>query len=838
MDTKQKWRYYEGTTSANNIIKDLSKVVCAAVKTEPLKDSDGNIIKDKEIMIDQNWDIVYPQPQKDLINVMDWSKLTPSEYEAKIQNQINQATDTIILKTKTTDKDLSSAEQTDDIGLENDLDTKSIEMYVELYKPKYLADPEKYDPECERKGIMPYCITQDIFKEYSNNQGSAELDMLGISSPEISITYPVSTNYQLNSSRSSDYAAKVLELYNIIYEKSATLPDWGATDNYNIGTNILVQKLKGTELLDLISNLLGISTEEVLLSDSIKISVSYSGSGYYNVQFTTSKSRQHYETHSGFEYQLPELDHVNADSVQLILNNQGSQTALDSTYFEYNRTTYKLKILKTFSGYSDTVGTPVIKYGYEKESTAITAKTLLYNNHYIYMRMFDNIKEDFSGPLENVIDDNTGNIMQMKSHVSEWSKLSWYQDFEEILIDSIDSSVGESDLTKGKLFLPVDTPGLNGDTRIRFWVNTNNDRAPFVIMGNPSLDFGKNRHLISAGYLGQIESFENSINDTAGNFALFTSSSTNPCASKSKKIRLTLTDTQSIAVGDNVQNKFEYTISDNKFFDALGDCSVVYDDGTTKTVLKNGSGFSVIFSADKKTATITTFSPPALGVTVSFEFNYYIEKYESIDGVTRDSFGNVVAMVMPDKYGKNTATGVIDISMLHTRSKAYFQKHHLMFTTTEEYMTKEMYGKSSYTGEYYADRMKITHGNDGPRGYLSGCLTIDTSSLNAFDELIVNRNFERDPEAPEETFIFFPITAPFSPFAGSPNATYGFAIKKSERYPEPVTDEEIVTAALNDIDVLVGNLHSLTEDIVLPEKSTNDLPVTWSSSKPDLIEIA
>ena len=37
----------------------------------------------------------------------------------------------------------------------------------------------------------------------------------------------------------------------------------------------------------------------------------------------------------------------------------------------------------------------------------------------------------------------------------------------------------------------------------------------------------------------------------------------------------------------------------------------------------------------------------------------------------------------------------------------------MMFATTEEYMSKVMYGKSSYTGEYYADRIKVTHGNDG-----------------------------------------------------------------------------------------------------------------------------
>jgi hypothetical protein len=521
------------------------------------------------------------------------------------------------------------------------------------------------------------------------------------------------------------------------------------------------------------------------------------------------------------------------------LNNQGSQTELDASYWNFDTSTFEIQINKVISGATETIGEPIVKYKYEKENTTIAAKKLLYNNHYIYTRIFDVINSDFSGPMENVIDDKTGDILQVKSHASEWSKLSWYQDFEEIPVDELDGDVGTSDLTDGTLFLPVETPGLNGDTRIRFWINTNNDRAALVVMGNPSLDFGKNRHLISAAYFGQIESFENSINDTAGNFALFTSSSTTPCSSKTVKKRITLSDELPIAMGDGVTTDFTLSLSDDKFFDPMGVATVIYEDVNTgvKTTLTNGSGFSVTFSSDKKTANIKTFSAPANTIQVSFSYDYYIEKYEAVDGVTRDGFGNVINVDMPDTYGKNTATGVIDIAMLHTRSKAYFQKHHLMFTSTEEYMTKELYGKSAYTNEYYADKLKITHGNDGPRGVLADCLAIDTSSLYAFDELIVNRDFKKDAAKPEETYVFFPITAPFSPFAGSPNATYGFAIKKSVRIPEAVNDEAAVDAALEELDILVGNLQSLTDDVVLPNATTNGAAVTWTSSDDTLITV-
>ena len=77
----------------------------------------------------------------------------------------------------------------------------------------------------------------------------------------------------------------------------------------------------------------------------------------------------------------------------------------------------------------------------------------------------------------------------------------------------------------------------------------------------------------------------------------------------------------------------------------------------------------------------------------------------------------------------------------------------MMFTTTEEYMSKVMYGKSMYTNEYYADRIKVTHGNDGPRGMLNDMLVIDNSSLYPFDELVINKDFEKDPEEYEEPYV-------------------------------------------------------------------------------------
>ena len=184
------WRYYEGTSSANTFIKDLAKVLSTAVKTEVVLDANGQVLRDREIIIDKNWDIVYPKPQRDQVNVMDWTALTPSEFAAKIENQLSQSSDTIILKTKTSSKDLSDAFQIDDIGIENDLNKEFVEMYVELYKPKYLADPEQYHPESEKMGIMPYTITRGIYQEYSNRTAERELNLRTVSHPKNTTQYP------------------------------------------------------------------------------------------------------------------------------------------------------------------------------------------------------------------------------------------------------------------------------------------------------------------------------------------------------------------------------------------------------------------------------------------------------------------------------------------------------------------------------------------------------------------------------------------------------------------------------------------------------------------------
>lgn len=637
-----KWRYYEGTTSANTILHDLTKVMCMAVKN-----FDGSIIQSR------NWDIVYPAvdtnpPEGDYVAPEDRRNLTEEEYIQKINNQLRQIKNKVILKTVTTPVKVEG-DLIDDLEIEDDLNKDRIEMYIELYKPNYLLDPEQYEPETERYGLLPLLKSYDLSKENINNN----------------------------------------------------------------------------------------------------------------------------------------------------------------------------------------IPTPYIN-------------KLIRNNHHIYIRAFDSIEVITEPnnrtrvldvrPKDEVVDEWTGNILETSSHISEWGKLAWYQDFEEVARDIHDDDIGGDDISDGVDFMPTETPGINGNTRLRFWINTNNDRVVLCLMGNPSLEYSTNKFLTSMCYLGKINSFENSINDTAGNFAITTSSSTIPSKTVQKVLSTRVTRlldndslikfendgvTPAVGRGDGKINRFFIPF---KYSYVPGSLRVYLDD-----VEVNANFYRVDNDLLEFTRTI-----PYDGAIVSVRAEFIIPEIDKTEGVTRDEFGNVINVVQPNKYGQNTGTCVTDVTMYHTRSRAYWQKHGVMFNTTEEYMTKEMYGKSAYTDEYYADRVKVTHGNDGPRGMLDSCLVIDQSSLIPLDDLVINRDFKNDKSKKEETYIYFPVTAPYSAFSTGPNALSGIAILKDVKLPEPTNTEEALERVIDEI--YLEGLDAILRDFPLPLTGEYGATIAWASDKAAVID--
>lgn len=820
------YKYLEGTTSADTVLKDLTKIMCTAVRTKEIKEG-GKVIKNPEVIINRNWDVVYPKADKfseDLRDIMDWSRLTPEEFVKKVIHQTGKITDTVILKTTTTKKKIEENNQTDTlIGIEDELNVDSIDMYVELYKPKYLIDTEQYPADCERSGVTPYVKTKDIYKEYLKTEEEQTIDLihlcksLGISG--------FSKKIETESSTSSTHTQ--IDLIKS-FLKSNNCPNTITRQKMEE----LKQKTNIPESLLITFNALQFKTN-LEYNIEIKFIDKYSYNGSYDYTYcevTTKRDFEIYTFSSGMTIPIPNSNNIFIDTAKVIKENNGIQSPIGS--FSIDKSTKKIIVNSNFSITPDKDGTLSLIAVYKKDGNQNElGSKVLPNNHHIFIRMFDKLNPEGNGPIP-VTYDEYGNATNI-SNTSVFSKMSWYQDFEEVLLDELDDTPGESDVTKGIANLPVETPGLNGGTKFQFFINTNNDRTLLTLVGNPSLDFADNRSLISNCYIGQIESFKNSINDTAGNFALYTSSSTIPCMSSLLKTSISLNDKMTVGIGDGVTNRYPCSLPQDRKFDKQAKHTATITDATSGSVttLTIGNGFSLQYdSTNPNKAEIAFLSGTPLGSTIELQYFYKEEKIKTVSGVTRDMMGNVILTQYPETYGLNTATGVIDVSMLHTRSKAYFQRHAFLFGTTEEYMSKKMYGKSAYTGEYYADKIKIVHGIDGQRGMLQDMLVLDRSSLGPNDELVVNKDFKDSLRDPEETYVFFPVTTSYSPFSSSPNATYGIAIKKEVKEPKPEDDKEAVDRAFEDIDLVVGNLYNLTSDIYLPTELGNEVKVTWTSS--------
>lgn len=850
------FKFYEGLCSSADFTKEIAKVLALGVKSQAVKDVDGNVLTSPQILKSKNWDIVYPTPDSSL-NI-DVDNLTTEEYRNKILNQVDKISDTVILKTTTTAKPLTDDEY-DDLTVGGDTNKPNLTMYLEIYKPTYLANPEEYPLDCERHGIIPKLITKELYQE---SLQTSRADLKNICSDKdckdicISDTKDSTTNgsVDLNMTECDNYIKKINNVYGNVSFAIPTV-DGIPTAPLVVNSSYLAKiKQENADLYSFICNTLnsgeGIEPKEYALLKSVQIEI-VKNKDVYTVSLEGKTNITTYHINAGSSVTVSNTP-IEILTPEYYLD--GIYTPLDNSKYHVDGKTVYFDTDIEFEASKE--GVLVIRYNYETSGqNIISDRKSLLNNHYVLMRMFDNINEDNSGPAENIYN-TAGDVVQTNSHVSPWSKLSWYQDFEEVMIDTIDTDVSVSNIHDGTVVVPLETPGLNADTQMRYWINTNNDRFSLIVMGNPSLDYSRDRHLISACYCGRIDSFDNSINDTAGNFALFTSSSTEPCnttLNTEKDIRemssfvlddIKNYDTEKLAkfikncpyhTPCNGSDSYVIQLSDNSYFDLSSWPKYIIIDNNTglpvtsytavqkrKPYMNNGKADVLQINID------TTHAAYGEQYEIYVNFNYYKESYSIVSGVSRDVFGNVVDVDKIKDYGNNTSDGVTSIMMYHTRSRAYYQKHHMLFATTEEYMSKVMYGKSSYTGEYYADRIKVTHGNDGPRGILSDLLVIDSSSLYALDELVINKDFKKNPDECEETFVYFPITAPYSPLSDSPNSRYGLAIKKKEVEPDYQDEMKILKIAVNELGTLVNNLWWPVESDIYPQETTsNGCKVYW-----------
>jgi hypothetical protein len=119
--------------------------------------------------------------------------------------------------------------------------------------------------------------------------------------------------------------------------------------------------------------------------------------------------------------------------------------------------------------------------------------------------------------------------------------------------------------------------------------------------------------------------------------------------------------------------------------------------------------------------------------------------------------------------------------MLKTRSGVFNQRHYASFITPEEYMRKDAFNPSRWTGKFHLSPTFVVHGYDGYRGWLKDTVIVDNTSIVHLDELIVNKD-SKDKTKPQEIFKYFKLNAPFSFLNNSPNFNYGVGILKSRSY--------------------------------------------------------
>lgn len=846
------YRYYEGLCSTKDIVKELAKVLSIGVRSNEVKDVEGNTLLSPFILQSKNWDIVYPKPDT-TINV-DWDNMTADEYKAKILNQISQISDTVILKTETTPVEVGKAK--DDLVEDSDALKKTLTMYLEIYKPTYVANPEEYPLDCEREGVIPKVITKDMYKDSLSVTKRIE-EIVTLSDNDCcSITPLDETNKNtIIYTTAADFKliiSKIISIYGDNAEKEGfyapTIPGASTAELEFDKTQILEIKAKDNDLYTTIRTALNVDDNQFQSFTTLRFQAVYENDDRYVLSVEAITTKNIY-TVSG-TYVIKEAGAQDNIITTVIPEYyiDGVYIPLDSSLWQYDPSVLNnrgIQFLEPITGDIAKNGNIVLRYDVEKQAEDIVSeRTYMLNNHYLLMRLFDDLNEEGNGPSETTYNDK-GEVVVQRAHVSDFCKLSWYQDFEEIYQDEIDADVSTNTISDGTLLVPLQTAGLNGETKIRYWLNTNNDRFDLIIMGNPSLDYSRDRHLISACYCGKIDSFDFSVNDTAGNFALFVSSSTEPCKSELTKeknysvIEYTGEDYSSQEFTTFLQNAYS-----NKCIEGVTEYYVQLPEGRyynkslwPKYIILDANGIPItemktvyqINYIEDNQAVISIHQAYDSNYTLYIGYPYYEEKVVLNSGVERDLFGNVVNVQKTDTFGLNTSDGTTSVMMYHTQSKAYYQKHHMMFTTTEEYMSKVMYGKSMYTNEYYADRIKITHGNDGPRGMLNDMLVIDSSSLYPFDELVINKDFEKDPEEYEETYVYFPVTAPFSPLSDSPNARYGVAIKKNEVEPDFSDEKKIVEIAIDELQLLANeSWWGISSNIYPLSKTSNGSTVLWS----------
>lgn len=460
------------------------------------------------------------------------------------------------------------------------------------------------------------------------------------------------------------------------------------------------------------------------------------------------------------------------------------------------------------------------------------------NHYHINARIFDHYDYVTEKPKGKVVNESTGIVIDEGAHVSNWSKLSWYKDFKEFLVDELDGDPGTDNVSDGIVFAFIETPGIYGELPIQYWLSVTNDRLAMVLMGEPSINY--DNYLTSFAYVGKVASFEGGVNDTAGNFALTTGSSTIPCVAnpnldpivelpqftfKVLSNDFTSTNYGKSVAGVSPKNQAQtHTISYKvvavnehgralateerqatyiwKYNSSSGASEMPEDTrannfALTFTKIPANATHVQLYRKDvitqvssmNKTTTNWLFEKE-LTREVALAGDYTpdlfltdttkpvpVSNYDaSKAGVVRDQLtGAVIEVKFPSQWGVNTATGVTDVSMYKARSgDGTYFQRHQTSFITPE----EFMQKDAFNPSRWTNKFHLSplYIVHGYDGY-RGWLD---GVVAVDDSSIVHLDelIVNKGQANEEIYKYFKVTAPFSLMQNSANTNYGIGIKK------------------------------------------------------------
>lgn len=773
--------YHEFKTDSDNLVKDLCKVFALGRYS---KEVTGKDPKESAPSIEYNWKITCPAPNFNLIerNVSEIEDLDAKEYELITLDQISRMTNRAVVKCNTLSEDKSFAVLKSKFGQDQ---KERAEIYLEIYMPKFLCDTESDDPFVQEDGVsIPLCVNPKTAKKEAKVRNYHWCLFRLFDTPNEDLSGPLKNKTDMVTGE--------------LLEFNSTSSEWTKLSWFT-------------------------DFEELFLSELIP-GTSPSSDKILRVPVNSSLT--------------------NKTKVKVMANMHPNRVALTvvgnpNVDYEDNRyliSTAYIGAIDSFKGAKKDIEGNFGIFTTSSSVPAIPSQTIEPT------ATFSGLNEDADG---NVLSEDKKWMIYDQSPNKVTLSNSPEQNLKAFInLGALgDLNLGSVDSTTG---------ALPGEMVFR---HTYKKRE---IPSNPLIDS-------DGGRTGIVESsMKATLGNVSGNELFFDAifeygNNALGChLNKYVHIKIPASDLKSSMLPINI--KFEskegsltelvtVTIKNNELYKALYKYieaelatrneldALVPKAYTVQRIRFNGVKWTTGDSDGYHANYHSKFTIAQHSCWLGYDEQGAIKKV--VNKTERDKYGNLVKINYPKTFGKHTANCTTDFAMYKTDSSDFWQSHFFMFSSTEQFMKKHMYGKSVYTNEYFADRIKITHSAEGVRGVLSGLIVIDAESLFAFDELIVNKDFSKELDKPEETYVYVPITASFCPFANSPNERNGLGLLKEVKYSEHDDEAKCEAALVELAKQYVDSLYYANnkEGIPLANTSHNDLQITWSTSDADVINL-